>query len=122
MRTRLTAFVTVLFLAAVPVLANVCDLSCEIAPSPAAPPSCHEQAPREPAGGSHSPRACSHDHDTIRAARRTPTVTIDAMGAAAVHALVHNVSVSLPQVARTSSRQEHSPGTFAPSRLIPLRI
>lgn len=120
---RAAAFVTVLFLAAVPVLANVCDLSCEISPGTTAAPTCHEEsAQRETSGGSHSPRTCTHDHDTIRAALKTAVVTIDGIGAAAVHALVHNVSILLPQDACTSSSQEHRTGTFAPPRLIPLRI
>lgn len=123
MRTRAAAFVTVLFLAAVPVLANVCDLSCEIAPSPAAPPSCHEEsAPGEPSGGSHTPRTCTHDHATTRAALRTPAVTIDAMGAAAIHALVHNAPALLPSFAQTSQRPTHSPREFSPPPLVPLRI
>lgn len=122
MRIRAAAFVTALFLTVVPVLANVCELNCEMAPSPAAAPSCHEQGPPGgPAGGSHTPQTCTHDHDTIRTALKTPVVTTDAMGASAIQARVHDVTVPLAPFALRSWQLAHARG-FDHSPLIPLRI
>lgn len=123
MRIRLVALAVVAVVAAVPVLANVCDLSCKMAPRPAAPSSCHEErGAQQPAGGSHTPTSCSHDHDTMRAALKTQVLTVDAIGVAAMHATVHN-SIALSQVVgRDSWRFVRSSLWFASPPAIPLRI
>ena len=123
MRTRAVACLIVLFLAAVPVLANLCDLSCEMAPRPTARPSCHEEhGARQPAGGSHTPKTCSHDHDTMRAALKTPVPAVDAIGAAAMHATVHNAIVFAPVFGQHLWRPDRHPLCFASPPVIPLRI
>ena len=123
MRIRLLAFGVVVLVAALPVLANVCDLSCEMVPRQAAPPSCHEHgASPTPAGGSHTPKTCSHDHETMRAALKAPGVTLDAMGGAAIHALVHTSTTLLSTRARSSWDPARGSIAFAPPPLVPLRI
>lgn len=118
MRIRLAALGVAAFLVAVPVLANVCDLSCEM-PRQTATPSCHEQAaPRQ--GGSHSPASCTHDHQTIRAVVKAQAVALDAM-TAALHARVHATPVVMPSPARVRWNPARA-STFASPPFSPLRI
>jgi hypothetical protein len=76
MRNRVPAVALMAMLATGPALANICALNCDLDVQPAAPSSCHEEAPA-PAPDHHPASSCAHDHVTPRAALKASFFALD---------------------------------------------